>query len=292
MIKPTIWTSGVSSMFTKGRGLALSAMLCGTGLGSSLTPIVSNWLIDTWGWRGAFVGLGLFWALLVVPAVFFLFSSVKDRHRSGTLLHAPTPDLTGVAIREGLISWTFFKLATAAFVTSLAIVSFTANLVPIFSSQGIPRSEAAGIAGVIGFATVAGRLTGGYLLDRINGGLVGGVSVAMPIPSCVLLLCFPGDLHAAVAAALLLGLSLGVELDAVAYLSTRHFGMRNFGVLFGTISGLLSLATGLGPLLVSLSYDYNKTYDFVLMAYIPLCALASVLFLSLGRYPVFDKSET
>lgn len=288
-IKPTVWTAGVSSMFSTGRGMALSVMLCGTGLGSSLTPIVSNWLINAYGWRTAFVGLGLFWGLLVIPPIFFLFTSAKDRHRTGATQSVPVQHLTGVTARQGFLSLTFLRLAIAAFVTTLVIVSFTINLVPILSSQGIDRAEAAGIAGIIGLATVTGRLTGGYLLDRVNGGLVGGVSVALPIISCALLLTFPGNVSVAMAAVLVLGLSLGVELDAVAYLSTRHFGMRNFGLLFGTISGMLALATGLGPLLVSLVYDNTGSYQPALIAYIPGCVLASAMFLTLGRYPVFDK---
>ena len=45
-IKSTVWISAVSSLFEHGRGLALSVMLCGTGLGSSVTPVLSSWLID------------------------------------------------------------------------------------------------------------------------------------------------------------------------------------------------------------------------------------------------------
>lgn len=288
LIKPTVWTAGVSSMFNAGRGMALSIMLCGTGLGSSLTPLVSNWLIEAYGWRVAYVGLALFWALLVIPIIVLFFTSTQDQHRTGAIKTSAPQHMTGVTAREGFLSLTFAKLAIAAFLTSLVIISFTSNLVPILSSQGLTRQEAAGIAGIIGLATVTGRLIGGFLLDRINGSLVGGVSVAMPIISCALLLGFPGDAGMAVLAVLLLGLSLGVELDAVAYLSTRHFGMRNFGVLFGTISGLLALATGLGPFLANLVYDYAGSYRPALIAYIPGCMLASALFFSLGRYPVFD----
>src|SRR5690606_19489178 len=38
-MKPTTWTASVSSVFDKGRGMAISAMLCGAALGSTITPI-------------------------------------------------------------------------------------------------------------------------------------------------------------------------------------------------------------------------------------------------------------
>jgi predicted MFS family arabinose efflux permease len=138
---------------------------------------------------------------------------------------------------------------------------------------------------------VIGRLVDGYLLDRINGNLVGAVSLLMAVAASAILLLWPGSGPVAAAAVLLLGLSLGAELDCVAYLTTRHFGMRSFGVLFGTISGLLALATGLGPFFVSLTYDLSGTYRLVLLAYLPLCSLAALLFFSLGRYPKLDELE-
>ena len=297
LIKPTIWTTGVSSLFDAGRGMALSVMLCGTALGSSFTPIVATWLIDNYGWRIAYVGLAGFWGVIVIPAVLLLFSSAADRGRVAAR-EAAIPKaaqvlaLPGMHWREALPTWKFARLAGAAFIPSLTVVSFVASLIPIFSYAGIERTTAASIAGLVGVSTVIGRLTGGYLLDRINGGIVGGVSMLLPVISSVLVLSYPGSVPVATLAVLVLGLSLGAELDAVAYLTTRHFGMRSFGVIFGTISGLLALATGLGPFLVNTSYDIAGSYYPAVTAYIPLCLLASALFFSLGRYPVFDNQET
>ena len=109
----------------------------------------------------------------------------------------------------------------------------------------------------------------------------------LPIIPCTLLLLFPGSIPIASLAVVVLGLSLGVELDAVAYLVGRHFGMRNYGTLFGTIAGLLALATGLGPVLLNLVYDAAGGYTLVLLTYIPLSLLSATMFASLGRYPVF-----
>lgn len=290
-IKPTIWTAGVSSLFSTSRGLALSVMLCGTGVGSAVTPIVANWLIAQYGWRTAFIGLGAFWSLLLLPIIYTLFSSAKDRARTAPIDAAPPAImLEGVSARDGLLSWRFAKLATAAFLTCLTVVSFVVNIVPILSFTGLTRSTAAQIAGLVGISTIVGRLTGGWLLDRMNGNIVAGVAVALPVIPAALLLLAPGSVPFAALAALVLGLSLGAELDAVAYLATRHFGMRNFGVIFGTIAGLLSLSTGLGPMLCNLSYDLTGSYVTALAAYIPLSLIASALFFTLGRYPVFARA--
>lgn len=284
-IKPTVWTTAVSSLFVRGRGLALSVMLCGTGLGSSITPILSNYLIAAYGWRWAYIGLAAFWAVLVLPPVVLFLSSAKDRHRAAGV-GAPIPAaLSGLSAREGLRSSRFYRLAAAAFLISLVAVSFVVNLVPILTYTGLSRDRAAELAGIVGIMSIVGRLSSGVMLDRWNGNVIAGVSVALPIVAAGLILAAPGNVAVSLVAVIILGLCLGSELDAVAYLATRHFGMRSFGVLFGTISGLLALSVGMGPLFVSYVYDVSASYFPVLWTYIPLAALASLLFLTLGPYP-------
>ena len=117
------------------------------------------------------------------------------------------------------------------------------------------------------------------------------MSLIVPVFSSLLILAFPGSVPVASAAVLILGLSLGAELDCVAYLTTRHFGMKAFGTIFGVISGILAFATGLGPFLVNLGYDLTGGYTITLQAYVPLSLLASALFFSLGRYPQFRTPQ-
>jgi MFS family permease len=162
--------------------------------------------------------------------------------------------------------------------------------VPIMKSFDHPQMVAASIAGLAGISTIVGRIVGGYLLDRISGNFVAGCSVAMPLLSVGLLLAFPTSVPACAAAALILGLGLGAELDAEAYLTTRHFGMKSFGVLFGVVGGTLGLATGLGPTILSHIYDVYHSYVPALWAYIPICIAGSALFFTLGRYPDFGEA--
>lgn len=287
-VRPTVWASAISSLFDAGRGLALALMLSGTALCSTLTPIIGTWFVDQLGWRHAFVALALFWAVLVIPVAWLFFTSAVDRNR--TVAKADREALavlTGMDIKPAMLSGKFVRLACAGFLATLVVVTFVTGLIPILTSQTIHRQAAANIAGLIGISTIVGRLTGGYLLDRTNANLVGAVSMLMPVVPCALLLSYPGSIPVASLATLVLGLSLGCELDAVAYLTGRHFGMRNFGTLFGTIVGLLALATGLGPVLLNFIFDRTQAYTGALIAFIPLSLLTAALFASLGRYPGF-----
>lgn len=140
----------------------------------------------------------------------------------------------------------------------------------------------------MGMMTVVGRLCSGYFSDRLNANYIAAVTFLLPVIASLLLLTTQSSSTAAAGAAILMGLTLGAKLHFVAYLTTRHFGMRSFGVLFGTIAGLFGLAAGVGPVVLNLCYDEFGSYDLAILGTIPLALLASMLFLTLGRYPRFE----
>jgi cyanate permease len=178
---------------------------------------------------------------------------------------------------------TFLKLAGAASLFALSACALTSNGVPILLREGFDRGTAASLAGLIGIGSIAGRLGGGYLLDRFDAGKVAAVSVLSPIVTAILLLTHGRSERAAATACLVLGLALGTEFDACAYLAARHFERRHFGALFGMLAGLLLFFNGVAPTLANYVYDVTRSYDIVLWAIIPCSVVAAGLFLLLSR---------
>ncbi len=289
MVKPTLWTAAVSSLFTRGRGVALAVVLCGTGIGSSFVPRLSEYFIAELGWRGAYPALAGLCLLIALPVIYCFLTSASDNARrasrqSRQSATAPAP-LEGLQFREAILSAAFLKLALAGFIITIAINSFVMNLVPIMAANGIERATAASLAGLIGITAIIARLVTGHLLDRWRGNLIGGVILLFPIISCLCFIFAPGSLVAVAIGVVLLGLTLGAELDLIAYLATRYFGLRNFGAIFGCVVSILNVAAGIGPLAVSYIYDQSGSYQLALWLYIPLCVIASLAILSLGNYP-------
>lgn len=289
LILPTVWTAAINSVFLHNRGKALGIALCGTSLGAAFVPALTNLMVEEWGWRYAYVGLAAGGALLLMPLTFFIFFGATDRRREDGSRAVPVA-VSGYSAREGFAKPAFVKLAGAAFLFSIASCALTTNGVPVLIAQGFERGMAAAVVGLIGIGSIVGRLGGGVLLDRFDAKKVGACSVLAPVVTVILLLSFPGEYWSAAVACFVLGLSIGTEVDACAYLAARHFGMRSFGTLFGTINGLLLFGTGFAPLASNYVYDVVKTYDPVLWSLIPLCLLTSVLFLALGRYPGSDET--
>lgn len=287
LIQPTVWTSAITGLFTKGRGLALAVTLCGSGLASILTPRLTFSLIENLGWRLAFVALAGVWAVLTVPIIIAFFYGARDKARRHPQLAAepPRPGTWGEVLRTEILTRRFIQLCLAGFCFAVVVVPTITNLQPILAANGIAPSQAAWIASFAGFASISGRLTIGLLLDRLPGRFIAAVSVWMPIAGSLILIYNPGSAPAALIAVLIFGLALGAELDIMAYLASRYFSLKNFGMLFGTIGAFITLAGGTGPVLLNAVYDATHSYVGALWGMIPVCLASSLLYLLLGPYP-------
>lgn len=288
-VAPIVWTAAVTSLFSANRGMALAIALCGAGLGGMLVPRITHQLVEAYEWRGAYIALALMFGAIVLPLTLFLFHGAADRHRAQDKKAAQAA-LPGMTPRAAFTSARFLKLAAAAAIISFAVCTLIANAVPILVSEGHPRASAASIAGLVGLGAIFGRLGGGYLLDRLDANLVAAASVLAPIITAAILIIAPGDALAASFAFLILGLAVGTELDACAYLAARHFGLKSFGTLFGVINGMLLFANGVAPLIANHIYDVTRSYDAAVWAVIPACLISATLFATLGPYAVFDQA--
>jgi predicted MFS family arabinose efflux permease len=286
LIQPSVWTAAVTSVFLAGRGFALAVTLCGGSVASIVTPQVTNFLIQNYGWRSAFAGLGAFWAIVALPLVYYCFSSALDLERasSGSKTTARATPRESIW-KSGVLTRRFVQLLIAGVGIAAVVVTLVVSLVPVLSANGLIRAQAVNIASLVGISAIAGRLSIGMLLDRWNGRFLAAFAVSMPIGAILLLIYNTGSSAAATVAVLILGISFGAELDIIAYLTSRYFKIAHFGLLFGTIAGFIGLAAGNGPVAISAVYDSTQSYLPALWAMIPICLASALLFVLLGPYP-------
>jgi MFS family permease len=290
---PTVWVASVSSHFTAARGLAVAVTLSGSGIATSLVPVVAERLVEGYGWRTAYVGIAGIWAVVVLPLVLLFFRDAHARPAGASTKAAPATadELPGLTARQGFASAAFYKLALAAFLSMSAGVAIILNLFPVLRSTGLTPATAAWVAGIIGFATITGRIIGGWLMDRISAGLIAALAAVGAAVLPLLLLLMPGSVTAAAVGVAVYGLMGGAKVPAVAYLASRHFGARAFGVLYGAVNTVIALGVGLGPLVANLVYDMTGSYTPVMWAAVPFVLAAALLYLSLGPYPEFAKDD-
>jgi len=287
--KGLIWSAAVSSVFTVSRSLALAVMLTGTALGQA-SPVVANWLIEAYGWRMAYVWLGIGWGGLAFVLVALFFFDARDRDkRSGAQAARAAAQLPGLTSREALRDSRIWRIAIANVVMTFVGGGLAVHLVPILTETGASRSAAVAIAATGGIAGIAGKLLAGVLLDRIQSNVIPFASFALPALGYFLLLDrFDSELLLTLGV-MTIAFAGGAGFQITTYLVSRYGGMRNFGKIYGAISSAIMLGTSLGPLASGWLFDVTGSYELLLMGGIPVVLIAATMFLGLGPYPEFKS---
>ena len=274
------WTTVVARRFEKQRGLALAVTLSGSGLGMTMMPTLTHYLIEAHGWRGAYALLGLVGGLIAVPLAFF---ALDDRRRDTLAAQRPAEDKLSWA--QAIRAPAFVRLTFAGTVMSMMSATLAVHFVPMTLQRGLTAGTAAAGAGLIGIGAITGRFIIGILLDRSRGPRVGALTYAVPILPCVLLLGAAPLPALALAIGFLFGFSSGSETDVLSYFTARYFGVARYGSVFGACFAVVGAMAGVGPWLAGLAYDTTGTYAIVFAALVPLALLAALALATLGPYP-------
>jgi MFS family permease len=86
------------------------------------------------------------------------------------------------------------------------------------------------------------------------------------VPLCgIAILGFGAEGPLAILAAILLGIGIGAEVDIMAFLVSRYFGLLHYGAIYGTLHALFTFGSGMGPWLVALGFDHFHSYTVALI---------------------------
>ncbi len=278
---PLTWTRAINERFDSARGLALGLTLLGTGLASIFGPTLIQALIDDGGWQAGYQGMAVFTVVIVLPLA-FLGLSRGNKTTDKTTVAAG--NAAGLSFRQALSTSRFWLIAAGIFLAIFGQSSSTVHLVPLLRDRGIDAGTAAGIASLLGVSVVVGRITVGYLLDRLPAPLVARSFLLMPAIALALLL-WRSDMLSVQLAAILLGLAAGAEVDLLAYMVSRYFGLKNYGLIYGFFLSVFGVGAGLGPILAGIAYDSAGNYAGALITGMAVFVGAAACLGFLGRYP-------
>jgi MFS family permease len=130
------------------------------------------------------------------------------------------------------------------------------HMMPLLRDAGLALPQAAGIASPIGVGVILGRVLIGWAIDRIFAPYIACLVFIATACGCVLLNL--GGAQAAPVAAFLIGFALGAEIDLIAYLTVRDFGLRNCGFIYGSIYSMFSIGAAAGPAIVGKMFEQRQ----------------------------------
>lgn len=274
------YTRVIVGAFSATRGSALAIARSGMALSTALLPILLFATISRWGFQGGFLTLAALILCISLPLAWFWIPSRQNERRSAT---APLPKSEGwaVLIRRPKV----LLLCLASALNYAPVAMLMTQMVPLAVSKGLTSAEGVAAVSSIGLAALAGALLSGFLVDRFWAPIVAAILNLAPAIGCLFLLpeaVTPWIFYASV---MLVGVGQGAEIDIVAYMAARYFGMRSYATIYGL--SVLAIALGVAGAASAIGqlYDAFGNYNVALAAASASFFLAAACYLGMGRYP-------
>ncbi|HQG56874.1 MAG TPA: MFS transporter, partial [Bacteroidales bacterium] len=148
----------ISRWFGKNRGKAMGIAYIGIGTGGFIVFQIAAYLINNLGWRLALICIGLLMILISFPFAFF----IKEPPNTPV---QEVKDKSSVPIKEVFKNPHFYLLALGSMCSIAAVGGTNQHLKLYLRDLHYTQVQAANVASLVLFSSIAGRLFVGWLAD-------------------------------------------------------------------------------------------------------------------------------
>jgi sugar phosphate permease len=261
----------LGNWFRRNMSLASGIALCGGSAGGLVVPLVTR-LIDMTDWRTAMMILGGGALGIILPL------SLIVRHKpeqygylpDGDIKIAPLvdkiaappvntePDLT---VRRILTSRAFWFISLGFMCHYLVVSAVLTHIMPYLSTVDIPRSSSSLVASGIPLISIAGRISYGWLGDRVDKKRLAASGYILMIIALLLLIRIASlGTWILVPFLILFGIGFGGPVPMALAMLLESFGRNRFATTVGTCMAVLMVGSIIGPPLAGWFYDHYGSY--------------------------------
>ncbi len=291
------WTV-ISKWFRRRLSLALALLSVGAGLGGFICAPVAAILIKGFGWRLAFVVLGISIWLIAIPLALIVRNSPQEMGLSpdgdatnggNREIIAPSSELGesppvtvssgDFTLRQAFMSSSFWFLGLAFFFQGMAHSTVTVHTVPALTDAGIPIEKAALSIGMLTLVSIIGRLTFGLLGDYITKRYLFMVSYSF-MAAGLLILMNTRTMGMVYLFIFLFGIGFGGNIPLMPAIRAEYFGRAALGKIQGFMNPILMGASAFGPIFAGYVFDTTGSYriSFLVTGLLTFIAAVSVFF--------------
>tara|TARA_Y100000385_G_scaffold250929_1_gene273356 strand:- start:704 stop:1975 length:1272 start_codon:yes stop_codon:yes gene_type:complete len=252
----------VSQWFDSKRGFAMSLMALGFGMSMAIHPPVSQFLIDQYGWKYAWIILGISTWIIMVPALFILawnnpenIGLKPDGVKKSNLKNDEVEAIEGLNLTEALKENSFYILAAMWFGMAMLVTTLHFYQVTILTNQGITTEFAASLFTVSAFAMVVFMPLVGKFFDNFPTKYVLATGLLINSISLISITYSNNDAYS-LFYAVSFGINNAFSMTMFGYIWPRYFGRKHLGSIQGTGQMIGVIGASLGPLPVGFAIDY------------------------------------
>jgi MFS family permease len=264
LLGPMTGSAVISRWFTSSRGMALGVAAIGTSIGGMVMPLVVADAVET-DWRTGLQRIALVAAVIVIPLLLLRFWNHPSDHGMEA---EPMPggssgaagDSEAPATTSEILGRPAFWLFTGSL--SLMLACYTSTLTNLGQYQvdlGIEAADTKWIFTLLATAGIGGKLTFGYLADRIP--LKLGLAVAIiATATAIYLFSLEPAYPVVLAGGVALGIASGGILPVWNAMVPAIFGVANYGRTMGLMSPVIGLTVTPSFALVGALRDSTGSY--------------------------------
>ncbi len=259
----------VQRWFVRRRGFASGLAVSGIGVGTLVMPPLASLLIESVGWREAYVVLGVLAVFIGVGMSLFIANDPSARgvgpDGDPLKINASTTLPPGTSLGAAIRTPQFIALYVACLICSFGVFVPFVHLVPYAVDHDVDHSSAVVLLGVIGVGSTVGRFFLGGLADRIGRqpflfamyvGMAASLAIWAVATGFWLLAAF----------ALLFGLFYGGWVAILPAVVMDYFGGRNVSGIIGVLYTSVAFGVLVGPSAAGFAFDVSHSYLLPILA--------------------------
>ena len=257
----------ITQWFDKKRGFALGLMGLGFALSMGIHPPISDFLITNYGWRSAWVIIGLStWILMLPPLIFLAIDKPEDVNEKPDGIQKKIVNkntkIFGLSLNQALKEKSFYILSFSFFSISTLVTALHFFQVTILNQYfNLPSREAAALfiptmITMIIFIPLAGKI-----LDKFKTHNVIGIALLVTTASLISI-SFSSNITFAIIYSIIFGINNAFNLSLFGYIWPRYFGRLHVGSIQGTGQMVLVVGASIGAMPFALAMDFG--YDLLL----------------------------
>jgi MFS family permease len=284
---PVTATVLTAQWFVERRGRAVAVVVLGLAASNAVLPPVTQALISSFGWREAYVALGVMVWVLLIPATILIVRNRPEEvglHPDGAEAPVEEPGGGEAPGQRGFLrvvaSPDFWFLATSLAAVPFVVTALVFHQISILDAQGLTPGAAAGVFVPFAVASAAATALSGALAERLGPKGVLTISLGLLL-SAVVGLQFVSTLPTAIAYSAALGAAAGTQGVVAGMIWAHYYGRAGLGRVQGPATMVMISSAALAPLPLAafrqLSGDYSL--GLLIMASVPVaCFVMTRLF--------------
>ena len=291
--------TAVTNWFYLKRPRAMGLVAMATPLGSAVLSLVYQFFVTHYGWRSAFLALGVaLWVLVVIPGAVLLRRQPEDLglYPDGIAPSADALEAASTKMKsndaaseqswsrpEAMRTSALWLLVASTFLAAIGTGGTAFHTAAYFTDVRIAPAVAAGAVSLMALSGAFGNGLWGALAERIS---PRGLNVATMLVAAAAV-AFLTQVTAPIAAfvfAFLFGLNARGAAVLTQVLISRYFGRRSFGAISSVLDPFHKGGLGLGALFAGIAFDFTGNYQTIFMIF-GASFVVSALLIFLVRRP-------